>query len=110
MIFAKDVAWHASVALRKNSVFASLATFHIRTLSRTTALFGLPVISETVTGMPSGSKTSIFSSRVSLSTAKYSVVGENLGGRFTEDVDNELISKLYRRILRNNVFITSQLK
>ncbi len=86
MILTNDVAWHASVALRKNCVFASLVAFHIRTLSCTFALFGLPFKSVTVTGMPSGSTTSIDNSRVSFSTAKYSVVGENLGGWLTEDI------------------------
>ena len=44
--------------------------FHVKTLSTTDALVGLPCISERVTGMPSGSATSMASSRVSLDTAK----------------------------------------
>jgi len=52
-----ETAPQASVALRKNIVSASLVAFHTNTLSRITALLGLPTISETVTGMPSGSET-----------------------------------------------------
>ena len=44
--------------------------FHVKTLSTTDALVGLPCISERVTGIPSGSVTSMVSSRVSPDTAK----------------------------------------
>ena len=43
---------------------------HVKTLSTTDALVGLPCISERVTGMSSGSATSMASSRVSPDTAK----------------------------------------
>ena len=44
--------------------------FHVKTLSTTDALVELPCISERVTGMLSGSATSMASSRVSPDTAK----------------------------------------
>ena len=65
MILNMETAPQASVALRKNIVSASLVAFHTNTLSRITASLGLPAISETVTGMPSGSEPSIVKSRVS---------------------------------------------
>ena len=44
--------------------------FHVKTPLTTDALVGLLCVSERVTGMPSGSATSMASSRVSPDTAK----------------------------------------
>ena len=52
-------------------------------LSRMTAFVGLPSVNVKLTGMPSGSETSISSSRSSWDSAKYSLVDKNWGGRFT---------------------------
>ena len=61
--------------------------FQTKSLSTTDALVGLPCISESVTGMPSGSTTSMVSCKASPDTAKYSVVGENVGGRLAKGVN-----------------------
>ncbi len=111
MILTKVAAWHASVALRKKFVVISLVAFHTNTLSRTIALFGLPFIRETVTGIPSGSTTSIGSWRASCSTAKYSVVGENVGGRLTNCVKCDIISNLlHNKLLCQKMFRCNKYK
>lgn len=62
--------------------------FQIKSLSTTDVLVGLPCISERVTGMPSGSTTSMVSCKASPDTAKYSLVGGNVGGRLAKGVNN----------------------
>ena len=60
-----------------------MVAFHNKMLSRMTAFVGLPSVNVKLTGMPSGSETSIPSSRSSWGSAKYSLVDKNWGGRFT---------------------------
>ena len=58
-------ARQASVALKKNCVVLFVVTFQNKMLFCTSASAGLPSIIDTVTGISSGSVTSIGSSRLS---------------------------------------------